>query len=162
MAFLSKFNIWYTIFGVVCLLVIASFLVPAGHGLSRIQIKQHQSDLQLRDVSQLVLSYRRAHDGELPAKLSDLVPQDKLDYLRAFYAPNQSQKPVNYLVDKSLLDRWADYVIQRDLTSEIVAFEKPGLWPDRTIAVCYKNLTVARLTPEKFSVQMTKRRQSQP
>jgi hypothetical protein len=126
----------------VCILISSLFFFrPPGNGLTRTQIAQIQSDIQLEGVAKLILDYRGKHGGTSPQQLSEIVPKDKLE----------SQKSGNRLIDHYVLNPVADYGLPLKSNSSILVFEKPGLWSDGSVAVCYSNLTVKRLTVTEFS-----------
>jgi hypothetical protein len=143
----------------VILLVAVLLLLPAGNRLSKIQMKQFQSDTQLKGIARLVLAYERQHGGKMPQSLSELVSDDRTDLLGVFYAPNtaQSAKPAGWSVNKMILDKSSDYALPSHPNSDIVAFEKSGLWSDGTIAVCFTNLSVERLSTANFEALLSKK-----
>jgi len=116
------------------------------------QIKQLQSNTQLKGISELVLAYRSKNGGNMPRSLSELVPDDQTDRLSVFFAPNepQLQKPAGWLTNKTILDESSDYALPLHPNSNIVAFEKLGLWPDGTVAICFTNLSVKRMNASDF------------
>lgn len=94
----------------------------------------------------------------MPRSLSELVPDDRTDLLSAFYAPNEPkpQKPADWLTNKAILDEYSDYALPLHPNSDIIAFEKNGLWPDGTIAVCFTNLSVERMSTSNFEALLNK------
>lgn len=133
---------------VAALILAACLLRPAGKSLSVMQIKQHQSDTQLKGISELVLAYENEHEWVAPQHLSELVPSNRNDLLDIFYAPNrpESDRPVSWSTNKLMLDSYSDYVLALHANSSVVASEKSGLWPDGSVAVCFTNLTVKRMS----------------
>ena len=110
---------------------------PGGNGLSKAQIGQAQSDTQLSAIGKLILDYRKMHDGKSPEKLSEVV------------SVNASPNPAR-LIDGYVLNPSADYLLPSSPSSSVLVSEKPGLWSDGSIAVCFDDLTVKRLTPAEF------------
>ena len=132
---------------IILLLVAAGgFLIPAGNHLSKIQIAQHQSDVQLREIARLVLAYENENGGNTPKIISDIVPDDRTDLLCLFYAPNAStsQKPADRLTNRALLAQYSDFCLPLNVNTNILAFEKPGLWLDGSIAICFRDLSIVR------------------
>jgi hypothetical protein len=131
-------------------LLAVSLIVPAGNRLSKTQIEEMQSDTQLKGIATLVLAYKNQHGGAMPPSLSELAWNN--DILSTFYAPNkaESMKPIGWSTDASNLDKSFDYAVPPNPHSDIVAFEKGGLWPDGTVAVCFTNLNVERMSEKVF------------
>ena len=80
------------------------------------------------------------------------MPDDRTDLLSVFYAPTagKSQKPTGWLTNKAILDKYSDYALALHPNSNIVAFEKLGLWSDGSVAVCFTNLSVKRMSTSDF------------
>jgi len=158
MSFFLQKTKWFLVSIALSIIVIVVFFKPPGNRLSAIQIKQFQSDTQLKGIARLVLAYESKHGGNVPANLSELVPDDRTDFLIIFCAPNEakSQKPVGWSTNKTLLDNWSDYALPSHPNSDIIAFEKNGLWPDGTIAVCFTNLSVERMSTSNFEALLNK------
>lgn len=150
---LLKWVLLITILSAVVLL-----LLPPGNRLSKIQIEQFQSDTQLKGIARLVFTYKSQHRGNLPPSLSELVPNDRTDLLNIFYAPNapESARPAGWSTNKIILDKLSDYSLPWHLSSDVVAFEKRGLWTDGTVAVCFTNLSVVRMSSSNFEVLLNK------
>lgn len=144
----------FVVFIITLLIVVGGFLIPAGNRLSKIQIAESQSDMHLRAISRLVLSHEKEHGGIVPKNMGELIPDGRMDLLSLFYAPNadKSQKPTDRLTNKALLDEYSDYALASDSNTNIVAFEKPGLWSDGSVAVCFRDLTVQRMNVSRFKV----------
>jgi len=106
------------------------YLGPKSNTLTPTQISQHESEHgELYSIGYLVVKYKSSHDGKAPTRISELASYD--DYNNAW--PNAYTLP------------------SRPNSSDIIAFEKPGLWSDGTVAVCYTDLTIKRLTLAEFS-----------
>ena len=114
---------------------------PPRNGLTKIQIAQGQSDIQLVSIGKLVLDYRNKHQGNSPERWSEILPNDE----------PESEKP-SRLIDSYVLDPSANYELSSKSNSGILIFEKSGLWSDGSVAVCFDNLTVKRLTQAEFDV----------
>ncbi len=151
MSFLRRNAAWTLISFALLVIILFACLKPAGNRLSKIQIRQYQSDTQLKGITKLVLDYESKHGG-MPRNLSELVPDDRTDLLSIFYAPNEtlSQKPVSCSTNKAILEQYSDYALSLHSNSDIVAFEKTGLWPDGSVAVCLTNLSVERISASAF------------
>ena len=138
---------------VVCLITVAiSLFVPAGNRLSQLQIKQWQSNEQLREILQGVLDYKRDHDGKLPESLVELVSYAN-GYLKVFYAPARldTAQPSGWETNKDILDKYADYSLSQKPNSGVLVFENPGLWPDVSVAVGFSDGSVKRLSASEFT-----------
>jgi hypothetical protein len=107
------------------------------------QIQQLQSDTQLKGIARLVLSYEREHKRP-PKRMSEIVPTGRTDLLEIFYAPNR------WLTNQALLEEFSDYGFSSYQKTGILAFEKPSLWLDSTVAVCFTNLDVKRIHITRF------------
>jgi len=141
---------WLLLLGILSMAVL--LLLPPGNRLSKIQLEQLQSDTQLKGIARLVLTYESRHGGNMPRSMSELVSDDRTDLLSIFYAPNaaESAKPIGWSTNKMILDKLSDYALPSHPGSDIVAFEKSGLWPDATVAVCFANLSVKRMSTSAF------------
>jgi hypothetical protein len=84
--------------------------------------------------------------------LVELVPDDRIELLSVFYAPNvpESARPTGWSTNTVMLDKFSDYVLSSNANSTVVVFEKPGLWRDGTVAVCFTNLSVTRMSTQAF------------
>jgi hypothetical protein len=136
-------------FKLVLLILILSIAVlliqPLGNRFSKEQIQQFQSERQLQGIATLVLAYEEFHAGSRPSRMSELVSSKRSDLIATFYAPNDipEHRPVGWETNNVLLDAFSDYRIAYS-NIDIVAFERPHLWPDETMAVCLINLDVIR------------------
>lgn len=149
---------WFLVSIALAIIVIVVFFQPPGNRLSATQVRQLQSDTQLKGIAQLVLAYESKHGGNVPQSLSELVPDDRTDLLSIFYTPNaaESPKPAGWSTNKMILDKSSDYALPSHPKAGIVAFEKRGLWPDGTVAVCFTNLSVERMTVSNFEALLNK------
>lgn len=152
----SSFLEWVVLIGILAAAVL--LLLPPGNHLSKTQIEQLQSNKQLKGIARLVLAYESEHEGNVPQNLSELVPDDRTDLLSIFCAPNgaQSRKPAGWSTNKATLDKWSDYALPSHPKAGVVAFEESGLWPDGTVAVCFTNLSVERLSVLNFEALLNK------
>ncbi len=123
---------------------------PAGNGLTKTQIEQAQSINEIREIARLILDYKAEHGEKLPSRLSEVVPKYHFKpVLQMFYNPvNSSQKPSDRYANKDILDEEGDYVLSA--IPGILVYEKPGLWPDGSVTVCYQDLTIKRLKAAEF------------
>jgi hypothetical protein len=154
---------WLQYRGWLCLAAILSvaflLLLPPGNRLSEAQIQQLQSNMQLKGVGSLILMYEKNHGTSRPRRMSELVTGDRSDLIAMFYAPNRlpEQMPIGWQTNKALLDDSSDYSIASYSNIDILAFEKPSLWPDGTVAVCLSNLNVIRINIADFKKLMQHR-----
>jgi hypothetical protein len=112
-----------------CVIFYFCFLGPTSNTLRPTQIKQYESEHgELLKIGQLVADYKSKHQGRPPQQLRDLASYDTYNeaWLNGYDLPLSSNN------------------------SHVLAFEKPGLWQDGTIAVCFDDLTVKRLKRAKF------------
>jgi len=137
----------------VLMAVLMGIILPAGNGLSKTQIAQQESETTLLGLSDFVLRYESEHNGRWPQGLADLLPYVDGD-IEVFYIRGkpESQRPADWLTNKARLDEYADYALPHDSSSGVLAFEKPGLWPDGTIAVGYIDGKVGRISARDFMV----------
>lgn len=169
-------QIWYAI--CCCLAIFALLwlimnivLWPAGSTLSKIQVKQRQSDRNLKTISKWIIDYKDSHGGDLPDRLCDLLPSNKSNLLVAFKAPSRSlsSEPVVEWTDKNTnCYTCFDYVVcvntnneitvgfQNNLKATVIAYEKPGLWPDDTVSVFFQGLGALRMNTYDFNKIMSK------
>ena len=110
---------------------------------SKMRILQMRSEITLRSLAEHVLAYKQTHSGKAPRMLSDLGVHgqpEKVDMFQV-YNGRQNWKTDGWATNKTLVDIYADYVICQNLDIGIIVFERPGLWPDGSVAVCFTNLT---------------------
>lgn len=150
---IHRAGIWVLMFAVVAALAFC-LLRPAGRSLSREQILQSQSDVQLKGISKLVLDFEASHESRAPRHLSDIVPDNRSDLLEIFYAPGEqtNHKPSGWSTNKELIDLYSDYVLEPYGKSTVIVHEKPGHWPDNTIGVIFSNLTVVRINASNLDL----------
>jgi hypothetical protein len=74
--------------------------------------------------------------------ISKVTPSNVADSFAFLQAPNRFQfwKPLGWETNQALIDTYSDYVVCSDTSHGIVAFERPGVWQDGTVAVCFTNL----------------------
>ena len=122
------------------------------------EMRQFKSNIQLREISQLVIMYKSAHSGNAPTNLSELVPNHRTDLISLFHAPNQlmAQVPTHLSTNKTALNQTSDYCVSLDVNTGIVAYERPELWSDGSVAVCYTNLDVKRMKISEFNAPQKK------
>lgn len=132
---------WHFIVGGVVVIVLFSCFFPPPKP-SKMRISQKRSEIQLRIISELILTYKNGHDNENPKGISMMIADDALDTLQLFQAPNNLQfwKPVGWETNQTLINTYSDYVMCPDCRRDIVAFERPGIWSDQSVAVCFTNL----------------------
>jgi hypothetical protein len=137
------------IFGIIVL--IAGMIVPSGNRLSKTEKLQYQSELQLKSIGTLVLSFKTNFHTD-PKQLIQIVPPDRLDLLPTFYAPNKTegQRPSDWQTNRLDIDSYSDYALPTKTNTGILAFEKSGTWKDETVAVCMTNLSVVRMRIADF------------
>jgi len=72
-------------------------------------------------------------------------------YFEMFYAPTKSvvaAPDISTNVDD--IDKFAAYVLVNSPSSDILVYEKPGLWQDGTVGVCPTDGTVRRFSTKDF------------
>jgi len=117
-------------------------------GPQPIKAEQNESNDYLRNISELILDYKNEHKGNSPISLNELISENRFNDLRSFYlfyCKIQKQEPEQF-DNKGIIDKF----YQLAARPGILAMEKPGLWPDGSVAICYDNLTVKRLTRAEF------------
>ena len=131
MMILLRRHRWVVLAGLFILGVILSIYLLGPRNLATpIQIQQYESEHgELHRIAYLVLDYKSNNEGQLPQLISDL----------AFYDTYNKGWPNCYVLPIG------------PNNSGILVLEKPGLWPDGSVAVCYSDLKVKRLTRTEFS-----------
>ncbi len=149
--FSCKEEKWFALILLVIIAVGFLIIVPAGDTMSKKRKLQAQSECQLRSIGLLVQSFRTNVHTEL-SRLSQIVPDGRIDLLPIFYAPNRpgEQRPRDWRTDRSEIDLFSDYAVPTNANSSILVFEKPGMWDDGTVAACVTNLTVVRMRIPEF------------
>jgi hypothetical protein len=134
------------------IIIIAGMIVPAGDRLSKTQKLQYQSDLQLKSIGILALSFKTNFHAD-PRQLSQIVSPGRIDLLPTFYAPNRAerQRPSDWQTNRLDIDLYSDYALPTKTDTAILVFEKPGMWKDGTVAVCMTNLIVTRMRITNFN-----------
>lgn len=144
---------------VVLLLISRSCFWRGGYTRSEMQMRQDQSERQLRIISKWILHYKDMHCGKLPTSLSELMGEEmNHGQLWVFHAPikGTSRHLVGSMTNNLSFNINSDYaiatniepkriVISTNLESYVVAYEKPGLWADETVAVYFKDVGSLRL-----------------
>ena len=140
----------------ILLFLLSAILFPAYPKLSLLRTKQNESNVKLEGIGRLVLSYIKTHNGALPQKLSDVLPQNTYYDLDMFQVSEVMKRRsiTEHITNISLIDQHADFMFPAKANSGILVFEKPWLWSDGSVAACYKDLTIKRLTSEDFSALM--------
>ena len=130
---------------------IASLFVPPRH-LSDLKIQQLRSVNHLRGIASLILDYRQRHGGRSPTQLSQLLEGNDLSSIQVFYSPNwtKSVRPADWSTNKDRIDSSGNYSLAMNSELGIIAFEKPGLWPDGSVAVAFADGHVARFSFSKY------------
>ena len=143
---------WFTVILVVIIVGLLSIIKPAGDRFSTMQKLQHASDLQLKSIGILILSFETNYHT-VPQKLSQIVPSNRLDLLPTFYAPGraESRRPSDWRTNELDIDLYSDYAFPTQTDTAILAFEKPGIWKDGTVSVCTTNLSVVRMGVTNFN-----------
>jgi hypothetical protein len=142
---------WPVVTIAIVVATLALVIVPAGNRLSRTEKLQYQSDRQLKSIGILVPSFRTKFHKQ-PGHLSEIVPSDRTDLQETFYGPNRSkaQRPIDWSRNTLSIDAYSDYAVSAKTNTGILAFEKPGIWKDGTVAVCFTNLSVVRMRGTAF------------
>ena len=130
--------------------IIAVFIIlPPGNDLSRMQIEQVTSSVNIKAILSLIASYRKEHSNQTPSSLTGLIPYAD-DDLEMFYLPKSRFQQPNGRIDITRLDEISAYELVQGGQSNIVVREKLGLWGDGTIAIGLSDGTVERLSSEEF------------
>jgi len=137
------------ILGIIVLMV--GMILPPGNRLSKAEKLQYQSELQLKSIGILVLSFKTNFHTD-PKQLIQIVPPDRPDLLPTFYVPYKSEveRPSDWQTNRLDIDLYSDYALPTNAHTPILAFEKPGTWKDGTVAVCMSNLTIVRMSRADF------------
>lgn len=147
---ISKVDIKKTIYFVVALFVfLFVFLcLKPPKKPSKTRILQMQSEYQLRQISEWIFMYMNKHQGVPPKSFSDLFrDHDSTEvgsYLQVLNT-DQFWKPSGWETNRFLVDIYSDYIICVNTNHCILAFERPGIWPDETVAICFTNLIPIKL-----------------
>lgn len=132
-------------FGVLITLVILILLIvpfsPGESELSLVKRAQKQSSKQLVQFGQMILNYKLSHGGASPLQVSDLFSNDVVEYERSIH-----RSP-----DAFVSNPIFSFSLPSNQKSHVLIFEKPGLWSDGSIGVCFDDLTVKRLSPAEFA-----------
>jgi len=139
--------------GVLLTIILLSVHGP-GNGYSITEMKQIRSDEQLGQILQDLDAYQLRHHGKWPKTILDLA-FDKPDDLSSYYAPimPDSERPTGWRTDKGMLAKNVGYSLSSNSNSGILAFEKPGIWPDGTIAVGFSDHRILRMQQEEFRLR---------
>lgn len=133
--------------------LVLALLFPAGNTLSSKRKEMLKSKQTLEMLGGLVLQYRKTHSGNNPEKISDILPEGAYYDLSMFKVKDagmglESDSAENRLV---AIDQNSDFLLPKSKTSMFLVHERPGLWEDGSVAVCYVDLSVRRLTSREFS-----------
>lgn len=158
---------------VVCALLLITFSFFAGltqDGYTAEQVRQKESGSQLAAISDWVLAYADAHNGNWPHHLSELLSEEESHLRSVFFAPNRNNRhvPEFVLTNSVLLNQYADYAICTNSEAlvvgfpycgkvRVIAYENPGLWSDDTVAVFFEGLGVLRMKRSVFMDVLCKR-----
>jgi hypothetical protein len=117
---------------------------------------------RMRTLAMVLSDYAGDHDGSLPKKWSDLIPNDA-DYPNErflFNSPySEPVKNVDLQAHPELTDRYTPYRYMKLADGRIVVVEKPGFWKDGKITYCLMgpdgvpvgNFQLCHVTPEEFA-----------
>jgi len=155
---------WYCVIVIGFLLTSRSCFWRSGYALSETKRRQKQSDRQLGIIAKRILKYKDMHCGKLPMSLGELIGEEiNNDQLWVFHAPikETGKISVGSMTNNSSHDVKFDYVIatniepkiifiSTNLESYVVAYEKPGLWADDTVAVYFKDVGCLRMRNSDF------------
>lgn len=129
-------------------LMLLIFGYPTRERLSVLEVRQAVSVHRIESLSQGVLKYRRENGGASPHHLVELLSQGyAVDYF--YVAKPESQRVKGWQTDTGLLEDNADYVLPLS-GSKILIFERPGIWPDGSVAVGFSDGNVRRLSVSGF------------
>jgi hypothetical protein len=111
---------------------------------SKMRVQQMRSNITLRALAEQVLTHRQTYPENVPLMLRDLNIHGKTDMFKVFNG-RQDWKPEGWSTNNALVDIYSDYAICLNPDIGIIVFEKPGLWPDGSVAVCFTNLIKVRV-----------------
>jgi hypothetical protein len=105
-----------------------------------VELAQKETDMELANFGQMILDYRKEHGGKSPVQVSELFAADEVD----------KQNTRHHVIDTYVKDPIDSFRLPTNSKSDVLIYERPGLWSDGTIAVCFSNLTVNRFTLVQF------------
>jgi hypothetical protein len=113
---------------------------PSFARMDRIRVAQDNNDQLLHFYGQRILDYRKAHGGASPPQITELLNSDEIN----------DQKDRQHAIDTVVEDPMHSFELPKNAASHVLVYEKPGMWTDGTVGVCFDDLTVKRLTQAQF------------
>jgi hypothetical protein len=146
----GRWTLTLSILALCALVLFLGSLIPYGNALTKVQINQVHSDGNLRVIAGLVLRYKKENSGRLPESFKDLAPYTNGAF-EIFYPPTADFRgPSDRSTNPNSIDEYTGYILLRKVNSNAVVCEKPGLWPDKSVAVGFADGSVKRLSPKEF------------
>lgn len=108
---------------------------------SRMQLGQFESANTVRGLGEMLVEYQSQHKGkaqkwtDVLSSTSEMTPA--LLMCRYF---DQNWKPANWMKNPADIDIFSDYILAPSNSKGILVFERPYLWSDNSVAVCFTNL----------------------
>jgi hypothetical protein len=117
---------------------------------------------RMRTLAMVLSDYAGDHNGSLPKKWSDLIPNyaDYPNQRFLFDSPySEPIKNVDLQAHPELTDQYTPYRYMKLADGRIVVVEKPGFWKDGKITFCLMgpdgvpvgNFRLCHVTPEEFA-----------
>jgi len=169
----GKFRLRAMLFAALLFLILLpSVILHSGNALSIEQMRQINSDNNIKCIAHFTLQYEQAHHGKMPKTMKDVAEYSDglFDY---FYPPIPGfSTPPDSLTNIDVIDARAGYCLvhasnftiptegvgystkaynsTHPPNTKILVYEKPSLWPDATVAIGLSDLTVMRLSSKDF------------
>lgn len=132
-------------------------LFPARNRLTSLEIKQSLSNRKLSAFSKWVLANHK--NSEYTVTESIMLSRDDIEILRNATLKSSICANDDLLDCEIRFDMFSDYVVHSNRQicvsvfendNNLIAYEKPGLWHDDTIAVFFNKLGVIRMQQSTF------------
>jgi len=104
----------------------------------------------LRRIVSAAVTYKNIHAGHYPRHLIDLLPSEACELDEFYVARPEAKRPIGWLTNRSLLENYADYIMPSAPDPRVLVLERPGLWPDGSVAVGFSDGTTKRLSASEF------------
>ena len=146
--------------GIVFIIGICIWKSYANNKTRIIKLRRETSGDQLKLIATAVAKYQEDNAGQLPTEIQALAKYVPLNDI--FFAPknNRKERGDRAVKDGLNLNVTSDYSLAV-LGNEMLVYEKPGLWGDDIISVCfvssedyksfnYSNLSIRNLTKNQL------------
>jgi len=115
------------------------------------EVRQITSDNNVKSIVWFALKYQQAQNGKMPETMNDVARYSGGDF-EIFYSRLPTfPTPSDSLTNIDAINANTSYCLVHKPNSKVLAYEKPGLWSDGTVAVGLSDLTVKRLSAKEFS-----------